>query len=100
MKQIVEGLKRTSCGLLSWALMASYVALIASGCATPIGVIRVDPRTAQYDLTANALNTDKPSSFSSRQLLNLDLYQLFNKNPQEALAKLHKSLAARGESRE
>jgi hypothetical protein len=94
MKQIVEGLKRTSRGLLGGAVVAICAALIASGCATPIGVIRVDPRTAQYDLTANALNSDKPSSFSSRQLLNLDLHQLFNKNPQEALAKLHKSLAS------
>jgi hypothetical protein len=93
MKQMVEGLKKTSRGLLSWALVLSCVALIASGCATPIGVTRVDPRTAQYDLTANALNTDKPSSFSSRQLLNLGLYELFDDKPQEALAKLHESLA-------
>src|SRR5574342_838700 len=67
--------------------------LLASACATPIGVTRVDPRTAQYELTANALNTDKPSSFSARQLLNLDLYELFSDNPKEALAKLHKGLA-------
>ena len=97
MKETVEVLKRASRGLLGGAVVVTCIALIASGCATPIGVIRVDPRTAQYDLTANALNSDKPSSFSSRQLLNLDLYQLFNKNPQEALAKLHKSLASTGD---
>ena len=97
MKQIVEGLKKTSRGLLGWALVVSYVALIASGCATPIGVTRVSPRTAQYDLTANALNTDKPSSFSSRQLLNLGLRELFDDKPQEALAKLHKTLASTGD---
>ena len=57
----------------------------------------MDPRTAQYELTANALNTDKPSSFSSRQLLNLGLYELFEDNPKEALAKLHKSLAPTGD---
>ncbi|MGZ8435142.1 MAG: esterase/lipase family protein [Candidatus Binatia bacterium] len=97
MKQLVEGLKRTSRGLLGAAVVATCVALIASGCATPIGVIRVDPRTAQYDLTANALNTDKPSSFSSRQLLNLGLYELFGDSPKDALAKLHKSLAPTGD---
>ena len=59
----------------SWMVVISCSVVIASGCATPIGVTRVDPRTAQYELTANALNTDKPSSFSARQLLNLDLYR-------------------------
>ena len=80
-----------------WLNFVGVVALFASACATPIGVTRVDPRTAQYELTANALNTDKPSSFSSRQLLNRDLYELFEDNPKEALAKLHKSLAPTGD---
>jgi hypothetical protein len=73
------------------------IALLSSGCATPIGVTRVDPRTAQYELTANALNTDRPSSFSSRELLNRDLYELFDDKPKEALAKLHKELAPTGD---
>ena len=73
------------------------IALLSSGCATPIGVTRVDPRTAQYELTANALNTDRPSSFSSQQLLNRDLYEMFDENPKEALAKLHKGLEPTGD---
>ena len=73
------------------------IALLSSGCATPIGVTRVDPRTAQYELTANALNTDRPSSFSSRELLNRDLYELFDDKPKEALAKLHKGLEPTGD---
>src|SRR5215475_5723260 len=79
------------------ASTASTFVLIAAGCATPIGVTRVDPRTAQYELTANALNTDKPSSFATRQLLNLDLYGLYQENPKEALAKLYKELAPTGD---
>jgi hypothetical protein len=75
----------------------AYLALAAGGCVTPIGVTRVDPRTAQFELTANALNTDRPSSFSTQQLLNLDLYQLFNDDPKEALARLHKGLAPTGD---
>ena len=78
-------------------VVISCSVVIASGCVTPIGVTRVDPRTAQYELTANALNTDKPSSFSTRQLLNLDLNELFEENPKEALAKLHKGLAPTGD---
>src|SRR5580765_1997183 len=97
MKRTVERSKIISRRLRSCTLVLGCIALIASGCATPIGVTRVDPRTAQFELTANALNTDKPSSFSTQQLLNLDLYQLFNDNPKEALAKLHKGLAPTGD---
>jgi pimeloyl-ACP methyl ester carboxylesterase len=97
MKQVFERFNKTSHRLLGWALVVSYVGLIASGCVTPIGVTRVDARTAQFDLTANALNTDKPSSFSSRQLLNLGLSELYGDSPQEALAKLHKTLAPSGD---
>jgi len=79
------------------AACAGAFVLMASACATPIGVTRVDPRTAQYELTANALNTDKPSSFSARELLNLDLYELFQDYPKEALARLQKSLAPTGD---
>jgi pimeloyl-ACP methyl ester carboxylesterase len=64
-----------------------------NGCATPIGVTRIDPRTAQYELTANALNTDRPSSFSARELLNRNLYELFDDSPKEALAKLQSGLS-------
>jgi hypothetical protein len=100
MKQVlvrVKQISRRMFGRAGGLNFVAAVALIASGCATPIGVTRVDPRTAQYELTANALNTDKPSSFSSRQLLNRDLYELFEDNPKEALAKLHKSLAPTGD---
>jgi pimeloyl-ACP methyl ester carboxylesterase len=67
------------------------------GCTSPIGVTRVDPRTAQLGLTANALNTDKPSSFSARELLNIGLYELYEDDPKAVLAKLHKSLAPTGD---
>ena len=96
-KHGVERLKKSARRSLGWVLLVSYVALIASGCATPIGVTRVDPRTAQFDLTANALNTDRPSSFSTRQLLNLGLDELYEDHPKEALGKLHKTLAPTGD---
>ena len=78
-------------------VFAVGLALAAAGCATPIGVIRVDPRTAQRELTANALNSDRPSSFSARELLNLDLYETFDDTPKQALIKLHKGLAPSGD---
>ena len=84
--------QRTLCFI---ALVA--LAFLATGCSTPIGATRVDPRTAQLSLIANALSSDKPSSFSIQQLLNLNLYELFQKNPKEALAKLHAGLSPAGD---
>jgi hypothetical protein len=80
------------------SIICILVALLtAAGCATPIGVTRVDPRTAQYELTSNALNDDKPSSFSAHELLNQDLYELYQDHPKEALAALHERLAPTGD---
>src|SRR5512134_2294279 len=51
------------------------IALIAPGCATPIGVRYVEPRIAYHTLTANVLSAERPSSFSVRELMNLNLYE-------------------------
>jgi pimeloyl-ACP methyl ester carboxylesterase len=73
------------------------VALIASGCATPIGVGYVEPRVAYHSLTANVLSAEKPSSFSSRELINLNLYERFDEEPEKALAEMHSGLAPKGD---
>src|SRR5262245_45387042 len=72
-------------------------ALIAWGCATPIGVGYVDRTVAYRSLTANVLSAEKLSSFSARQLMNLNLYQRFEEDPVKALAELHASLAPNGD---
>src|SRR5262245_1355534 len=69
------------------------IALIAAGCATPIGVDYVDRTVAHRSLTANVLSTEKPSSFSARELMNRNLYQRFEEDPKGALAELHADLA-------
>jgi pimeloyl-ACP methyl ester carboxylesterase len=71
--------------------------LLASGCATPIGVRYVEPRIVYHSLTANVLSADKPSSFSARELINLDLYQAFEDEPEKALAEMHAGLAPTGD---
>ena len=48
---------------------------------------------AQRELTANALTTDQPSAFSAQQLLSLNLYELFDVNPEKALAQLYAGLS-------
>ena len=55
--------------------------LLASGCATPIGVNYVNPRVAYQSLTGNILSAERPSSFSARELMNLNLSQRFENDP-------------------
>jgi hypothetical protein len=71
--------------------------LIAWGCATPIGVDYVDRSVAYQSLTANALSAEQPSSFSARELVNLNLYQRFDEDPAGALAEMHAGLAPTGD---
>ena len=71
--------------------------LIAWGCATPIGVHYVDRSVAYHSLTGNVLSTERPSSFSARELVNLNLYQRFEEDPVGALAEMHAGLAPTGD---
>jgi hypothetical protein len=93
---------RSFAGLLArWLTLASWLgvfALMASGCATPIGVNYVDPSVAYHSLTANVLSAERPSSFSARQLMNLNLYQRFEDDPVGALAELHAGCWRPGDS--
>ncbi len=82
---------------LSIYLCALAVLLAAAGCATPIGVQHVDQRIAYQSLTANILSTERPSSFSARELMNLNLYQRFEDEPEKALAEMHAGLAPKGD---
>ena len=70
---------------------------LSLGCATPIGVSYVDRRVAYESLTTNVLSTERMSSFSARELVNFNLYQEFEDNPQKALADLHSALAPTGD---
>lgn len=58
----------------------------------------VDRSVAYHSLTANVLYADKPSFFSARELMNLNLYQRFEEDPRQALAELHTSLAPAGDA--
>src|SRR5512144_2418632 len=71
--------------------------LSAVGCATPIGVNYVDQHIAYQSITANILSADRPSSFSARELMNLNLYQRYDDDPEKALAELHAGLAPNGD---
>jgi len=66
--------------------------LLSNGCATPVGVERVDEQAAQRELTANILSTDKPSEYSKQVLERTGLAQLFRDDPQRALGELYSGL--------
>ena len=95
MDLLAEQLARRSSRWL--VLLTLTFALIAPGCATPIGVRYVEPRVAYHSLTANVLSAERPSSFSARELMNLNQYERFNEEPEKALAEMHAGLAAKGD---
>jgi pimeloyl-ACP methyl ester carboxylesterase len=73
------------------------LAFVFSGCATPIGVRYVEPRVVYHSLTANVLSAEAPSSFSARELINLNVYERFEDEPEKALGEMHAGLAPKGD---
>jgi pimeloyl-ACP methyl ester carboxylesterase len=64
------------------------VLLLASACATPIGVARADPQSVYHELTRNVLSTGEPSAPSEQLLQRRGLYDRFKEDPEAALAEL------------
>ena len=90
-------IKRARFASSSGFVCCALALLLLAGCATPIGVNYVDRRVAYQSLTANILSVDRPSSFSARELMNFNLYQRFEEEPEKALAALHAGLAPTGD---
>src|SRR5580765_3325044 len=88
--------KRLTRRLIEFIPVAALLCL-SVGCATPIGVSYVDRRVAYESLTTNVLSTERMSSFSARELINFNVYEEFEDNPQKALADLHSTLAPTGD---
>jgi pimeloyl-ACP methyl ester carboxylesterase len=63
--------------------------LLSAGCATPVGVERVDASTAQRQLTANALTTDELSPSGRNVLRRWVLSDRYDDDPAGAIAALH-----------
>ena len=77
--------------------VALILLFVMSGCATPIGVRYVEPRVVYHSLTANVLSAETPSSFSARELINLNVYERFEYEPKKGLAEMHAGLAPKGD---
>src|SRR5580658_5858763 len=73
-------------------LSVAFVVLFASGCATPVGVKRLDEQAAHRELNANVLSTGKPSDYSTQLLERSTLTERFKSDPQAVLAELNSGL--------
>ena len=76
----------------SWTAALAIIALFASGCATPVGVTRLDEQAAHRELNANILSTGKPSDYSTQILERTALSDRFESDPQTVLAELNSGL--------
>ena len=68
------------------------VLVLASACASPVGVRRAGPEEVYRTLTANVLSTQTLSAPSSQLLYRLDLTERAAEDPEEVLAELHDRL--------
>jgi pimeloyl-ACP methyl ester carboxylesterase len=80
--------------LLRLTLLAA-IALVASACATPVGVVRGTTQDVHRELTGNVLSTGKPSEWSKQVLHRDNLFDKFESDPTTALADLYKLLQER-----
>src|SRR5262249_34818516 len=80
-------------------VLAAGAMLLLVACGPPVGVSRVSPREVSRDLTRSALNSTTPSDFSENVLHRWDLRELFRRDPEAALARLHQ-LVVEGRGRD
>jgi PGAP1-like protein len=76
----------------NWTAALALIALFANGCATPVGVTRLDEQAAHRELNANVLSTSKPSDYSTQILERSALTERFKSDPQAVLAELNSGL--------
>ena len=75
-----------------WAVALAITAVFVSGCATPVGVSRLDVQTADRTLNANVLSSDKPSAYSTQILERTALSRRYQEEPEAVLAELNSGL--------
>ena len=78
-------------------ILTTGIALILSGCATPVSVKHVDIPTAYRIQTASAISSSQPSNASSIVLRQHGLQDRFETEPTAVLAELHKGLEPTGD---
>ena len=76
---------------LEVAIRFGSLALLLSGCATPVGIEIASPREVQRYLTRSALTADLPSDFSKNELRRYSLIEEYEDEPVPALAALREA---------
>jgi pimeloyl-ACP methyl ester carboxylesterase len=79
--------------LAVWAI-APTLFLLAACATTPVGVVRVDPRDVHRELTRDVLSSEEPSTATQNTLQEQNLADLYDEQPEAALAKFHAHVAA------
>ena len=85
-------LARTRRSSGNWTILLIFIVLFGSGCATPVGVTRLDEQAAHRELNANVLSTGKPSAYSTQILERMALGGRFKTDPEPVLAELNSGL--------
>jgi pimeloyl-ACP methyl ester carboxylesterase len=78
--------------VMSWAIALTIITLFACGCATPVGVSRLDEQAAHRKLNANVLSAGKPSAYATQILERTSLSQRYQTEPEAVLAELNAGL--------
>jgi hypothetical protein len=65
MRTFNGALRPLQCSLVAGTLISL---LFTTGCATPVGVNKLDPKTVQRTLTANVLTSGRASPFTAQIL--------------------------------
>jgi pimeloyl-ACP methyl ester carboxylesterase len=76
----------------NWTAALTLIAFFASGCATPVGVERLDEQAAHRELNTNVLSAGKPSAYSTQLLERTALSERFKDDPEPVLAELNSGL--------
>jgi pimeloyl-ACP methyl ester carboxylesterase len=74
------------------------ILVFITGCATPVGVKKLDPKAVQRTLTANVLTNGSLSPFTAQILNRFGLAEEFQHQPAQVIAKIHKGLPGVAES--
>jgi len=85
---------------MRFALVTGLLIILAiiTGCATPVGVRNLDPKTVQRTLTANVLSKGRLSPFTAQILNRFGLAEAFHHKPAQVIATIHHGLAGVPES--
>jgi pimeloyl-ACP methyl ester carboxylesterase len=76
----------------NWTIGLAIIAVLASACATPVGVSRLDEQAAHRELSANVLSTGRPSAYSTQILERTALSERFKNDPEPVLVELNSGL--------